>query len=433
MSLSTQDALLATAMDMGSSDEDVELLDTEPENTPQVTRKAKLQMRKRGSATLSSTQPDPKRSRSVSFGGDEDSLPPEDECPRGLKLMFAKLQRDLTKVRKVMEADLPKIKQSLEDLKGEVQEIRAKVVAVAPPINLENELNQLSQKVDKVSQHLDTSSAVVSVARDTSPGVKLQDVLDAESKLKSRKMKFFDFWSYSERHVIYSSWESLETPFILSKYLPTLIDNEPPEEYEARRKKAENNRVCDMELLTLRSQRAKAAVDHIDAEVAQIISDSSHPPPVKERLTEEWSKMIKAEEEKSKTIWEKTAKSLRDSPRREAETQKVVEVEGKTYASVVRKPKPGSKKPGEKPPNQPTRQTPRSENSNWTTANGKNKRSHSEVNQNKNTPNPSEKSNKTPSTFQKKGPKFKPKPRGGWYQNQWPPMNYRGPPGQWRW
>ena len=102
-----------------------------------------------------------------------------------------------------------------------------------------------------------------------------------------------------------------------------------------------------MELLSLRAQRAKVAVDRIDAEVAQQISDSDHPEPVKNQLTDEWSLMIKPEEEKSKVLWEKTAKNLRDSPRREAESQRVVEVEGKTYASVARKPKPGSKKPGE--------------------------------------------------------------------------------------
>ena len=73
----------------------------------------------------------------------------------------------------------------------------------------------------------------------------------------------------------HTGWKILDPPFIPSNHLPTLIQDEPAEEYEAIRKIADNNRLCDMELLTRRSQRAKEAIDRIDAKAEQITQHSA--------------------------------------------------------------------------------------------------------------------------------------------------------------
>ena len=407
--------------DEGSSDEG-NFADADEIHTPQVVRKPKAVKPKRQS---SFSQPSAKRNRSVSFGSPElDTTAPGTpslEPPISFHKILTKLQRDLTEMKSFVKKQLPSIVTALEELKNDMSSMKSKVVHLAPPINLENELQQLSQKVDKVSQQVDHVSS-------PTESVKLQEVFDVEQKLRSRKMKYFDFHSHTERHAIYSSWETSDPPFTLSKYLPAHIADEPLEEYQARKETAEAIRACDMKLLTLRAQRAKAAVDRIDAEVAQIISDTEYTDVIKTHLTDEWLKLIKTEEGKSHQIWEKTAKNLRDTPLRQVENNRVIEDEGKTYASVVKKPKP-SKKDGEKDETQKKAPKANTDNQKFTVAKGKKRSSHVEGDKPKTAASDGKGADKRntagkSTSFRKKGPKFKPKQWGGWNYNQWEHPNY---------
>ena len=260
--------------------------------------------------------------------------------------------------------------------------------------------------------------------------VKLEDILEVERLIKQRKMKYYNFYSYSECHAIYLSWEQQTPPFVMSKYLPVLIENEPEEEYNARKRKGENNRLCDMELLGLRAQRAKAALDTIDDEVVQTIHGFDGPEDVKEYLLQEWQKLVKCEEDKSKKMWEKTAKNLLETPQREQESNRRVEKDGKSYAAAVKSKAKKNKNTEED--EEVMQVDPPTEDAvdpqQWTNVNGKNNRSHKQdikVTIDNNKP-PNKQNEGQKSNFRKKGPKFKPKGRreGGWYHNQWGYQKY---------
>ena len=430
MSFGTQQALLVMGDDVsGNEDSDQDYIDVEIDgaSTKKPPRKAKPVVRRTYNKGFSLSQPAaPARKRKCEsperFASDSQLE------PKAFMKVLNTIQRDVKAMRDLVKKELPAIKTSVEELKSELSEVKAKIAAVAPPVNIENNLSELSNKVDLLSGRLNTAS---NLGIQQENKMKLADVIDdVERKIKQRKMKFYDFHSYSERHAIYSSWEQLETPFVMAKYLPVLIENEPEEEYNARRRKAENNRICDMELYALRAQRAKKTTDAIDAEVAENIQSLDVSDDTKKSLHEEWVNLVKCEEDKSRKMWEKTAKNLLETPLRERDTNKVVEKEGKTYAAAV-KAKPKKNSNGNGNSEEQMQVDPPSEDQEWTSVNGRNKRSHKPEQQSaaqpSKTPSKQQESHQPNSTFRKKGPKFKPKnrERRGWYQNQWGYRNHQ--------
>lgn len=413
MPLSTQQTLEVMG---NSSDDDADYIDVELERSDRRTTKVKT-----GTKRYSLSQPASRKRKCKSPEPVllDDSVPVIPDVNSLIKLI-TKMSKDVKEMKSLVNKEIPALKTSLAQATAELGEIKAKIETVAPPINLENNLSRLTEKVDQVSLKVNQ----VSVSQNSNDiEKKLEEIVDVEQKLKQRKMKFYDYYSYSERHAIYSSWEQLEPPFIMSKYLPGLIENEPAEEYEARRRKTENNRLCDMELLSLRAQRAKSALDNIDAEIAQAISDYNGEEEVKVSLSERWRKMVEAEEEKSKKLWEKTAKNLLDTPKRETDTNRIVVEDGRTYASVLKKSKSNSKKKDESVEEMQIDNTDTGESSEWTKATAKNSRSHSNKPPVKKTqdPQPQNVQFQPPASFRKRGPKFKP-----WYQrqNRWNYQNY---------
>ena len=429
MSFGTQQALLVMGDDNTTNeDSDPEYIDVEIDgmSVKKPQRKAKPIVRRTHNKGFSLSQPAaPARKRKCESPErcTSDSLLE----PKTFMKVLNTLQRDMKAMRDFVKKELPAINKSMEELKSELSEVKAKIVAVAPPINIENNLSELTHKVDSLSGRLNTATDL-RIQQENK--VKLADVIDVERKIKQRKMKFFDFYSYSERHAIYSSWEQLETPFVMAKYLPVLIENEPEEEYNARRRKTENNRICDMELYALRAQRAKRSTDAIDAEVAENIQSLDASDDTKKSLKEEWENLVKIEEDKSRKMWEKTAKSLLETPQREKDNNKVVEKEGKTYAAAA-KAKAKKNSNGNANGEDQMQVDPPAEDQTWTSVNGKNKRSHKpeqkSAAQPTKTPSKPQESHQSNSTFRKKGPKFKPKnrERGGWYQNQWGYRNHQ--------
>ena len=133
--------------------------------------------------------------------------------------------------------------------------------------------------------------------------------------------------------------------------------------------------------------------------------------------------MVEAEEEKSKKLWEKTAKNLLDTPKRETDTNRIVVEDGRTYASVLKKSKSNSKKKDESVEEMQIDNTDTGESSEWTKATAKNSRSHSNKPPVKKTqdPQPQNVQFQPPASFRKRGPKFKP-----WYQrqNRWNYQNH---------
>ena len=172
----------------------------------------------------------------------------------------------------------------------------------------------------------------------------------------------------------------------------------------------------------MRADRTKAEVENIDGEVAQRISDWDGESSLKRHLTNEWVKLTIAEETKSKRIWEKTAKNLRETPHRQQETSKVLDRDGRTYAAVTKKPKGIISSD-----NQHQNLDPDS-SENWNVANSKNKKSHKETIPTKPTPANGDpaKQRAGAGPFHKRGPKFRPKQWGTNYQREWN-GGYQGP------
>lgn len=421
---------LETLCVMGqTSDDDSDYIDIEIPKSQRPTR------RKIGTARnfkrYSLSQPEPAATR----GSKRKCKSPEPDCEddstpvtvdvNAIMKLLTKMSRDVKDLKSLINKEIPTIKSELEGIKS-------KISIVAPPINLENNLSALAEKVDQVSQkvnHATLNHPMVDIS------TKVEEVFDVQQKLNKRKMKFYDYLSYSERYSIYSSWEQLEPPFIMSKYLPGLIENEPPEEYDARRRKTENNRICDMELLSLRAQRAKSSLDSIDEEVAKAISDYQADDELKLRISNHWDKLVKEEEDKSRKIWEKTAKNLLDTPKREAETNRIVESNGKTYASVLKNSKKKKDDKAEEMQVDIPEEGEANDKQQWTTANAKNSRSHTPSQKKKTQGTPqtvkykpsADDASARPSSFQKRGPKFKPKTQGHWYhrQNRWEYPRYQ--------
>ena len=415
MSLNTQETLLT--MDVEQPDDDAILIDSESD-APQVQRIPRSTL-KRSAIGISNSQPPgspatKKNRRSGSVGRLRTARFDEEEESdfQAIMKLLTKIQKDQTSFKSTMNKEFTAIKADIQKVNAVVVEIKAKVVSVAPPTNLEGELQTLTQRVTQLAEG---SSAVKA-----SSSVRLDSVIEnVDSLLNKRKMKFYDHTAYSERHAIYSQWEAMTPPFVMAKYLPTLIENEPEEEYESRKKKADNVRVCEMELLALRIQRTKTEMEKVDDEVAQRISDCDVEAPVKRQLTDEWIKLTTAEESKSKKIWEKTAKNLRETPQRQQDTSKILDIDGKTYAAAVKKP-PKVKDTDSSKTSGAT--NPQQNQEKWSTAKGKNKKSHKENHQpvkpnTANKPTGSEGTVHT-SSFHGKGPKFKPRQQWGGYQNQ---------------
>ena len=413
MSVSTQQTL----ENMGNSeDEDSDYIDI----VVPTSQKPRRRTIKRTVNRFSLSQPEPSsRKRKCKSPEPE----PDDDNPIDLhKLMklLTKMSKEVHEMKVVVNKELPAIKSSIATVTTELEGIKAKIATVAPPINLENNLSKLTEKVEQVSQKVAQGTAPADLSK------QLEDIFEVQLKLKQRRTKYFDYHSYSERLAIYSSWEQLDPPFIQSKYLPGLIENEPQEEYEARKRKAENNRICDLELLSLRSQRAKTALDSIDQEVATAIRDHDVQEDVKLKLTQHWLKLVQAEEVKSRKIWEKTAKNLLEAPKREVDTNRIIVQEGRSYASVLKnsqKKKKDADKADEMEVDCVVPEEPIEQNQ-WTTANTKNSRSH-KARDEKQQPaapqtvkyKPSQNDGRPPS-FRKRGPKFKPKYHGNWNQGQ---------------
>ena len=418
---------------------ETEASDQQEGGNPAVIRKPKfLQSRQ----SRSSSQPIMKRAKRDMEQALTDGSDSEDES-KDLKTIISlltKIQKDQTSFKTSVKKDLAALKSSVEKVKDEMVEVKAKIVTVAPPVNLESELNQLTQQVNLVYTKIGEGATVTPGSAST----KLESVVDNISTLlNKRKMKFFDHLAFSERHAIYASWETMDPPFTMAKYLPAFIENEPLDEYAIRRTLADTDRKCAMDLLTLRAERARGEMENLDGEVAQKISDCEGEQHTKKQLTDEWILLTKAEEEKSKKIWEKTAKNLRETPQRQITTNKVVDKgEGRTYAAVLKQPRDNnnqahseSQQPGT------AADSAANKTKNWNVAKGKNTCSHKE-NQAPTTASGVKKnqsqSRGSGSSFRKRGPKFKPKQqwRGG-NPNQWnggyqqDPYGYYNPNGYW--
>ena len=416
-------------------DSDKEYIDVELEGVDDHAKKPKpakkLPVRRSHNSRFSLSQPNPARKRKCNNSPERGELDDPIEQKALMKVLNS-LQKDVRAMKELVKKELPAMKTSMEEIKTELNNVKARVVAVAPPVNIETNLNELTAKVVELSNKVNDASRISSTQEKR---VKLGDILEVDRLIKQRKMKFHDFHSYSERHAIYLSWEQQTPPFVMAKYLPVFIENEPEEEYNARKRKGENNRLCDMELLGLRAQRAKAALDSVDAEVAQTIQEFDGPDDIKENLLSDWKKMTKDEEEKSKKIWEKTAKNLVETPQREQDSNRRVEKDGKTYAAAVKgKSKKNSNALAEGEKDEEVMQVDPPEEAGvesqqqWTNVSGKNKRSHKQdikvtID---NTKTPSKQNEGHQSNFRKKGPKFKPKSRGegGWYHNHWGYQKY---------
>ena len=438
MNQSTQDTLLVMGQ---SSDDDADYIDVEVQSASHSQKPLRRKtVGRRSFKPYSLSQPDPvsrgsKRKcksppRRPEPDSEDETAPATHDVSSVMKLL-TKMSKDVKDLKSLVNKEIPNIKSSLQKANQELIEMKSKLAAVPPPINLEQNLTTLAEKVEEVS--LKVNQVTVNQPQ-VDVESEIANIFNVEQKLKQRKMKFYDFHSYSERHAIYSSWEQLDPPYIMSKYLPGYIDNEPAEEYEARRRKSENNRICDMEILSLRAQRAKSTLDALDEEIAKSIYDSQADDEIKRRITDYWNKLVKAEEEKSRKLWEKTAKNLIDTPKREADTNRIVVTNGKTYASVLKNSnkKKKSEKVEEMQIDIDTGET--EEEQQWTTASSKNSRSHNTTVKKK--PQGVDQTVKfkpsandpKPSSFQKRGPKFKPKPQNHRYhhrQNQWEYPSYQ--------
>ena len=182
MPLSTQQTLEVMG---NSSDDDADYIDVELERSDRRTTKVKT-----GTKRYSLSQPASRKRKCKSPEPVllDDSVPVIPDVNSLIKLI-TKMSKDVKEMKSLVNKEIPALKTSLAQATAELGEIKAKIETVAPPINLENNLSRLTEKVDQVSLKVNQ----VSVSQNSNDiEKKLEEIVDVEQKLKQRKMKFYD-------------------------------------------------------------------------------------------------------------------------------------------------------------------------------------------------------------------------------------------------
>ena len=202
-------------------------------------------------------------------------------------------------------------------------------------------------------------------------------IADWKDCVLKRKYAYNKYVSNDGRFELENSWKSQTPPFIPAEFLPKEMRyGESEREYEVRRKQKLTDFDAHLELLMVRRDEAFGEFSSIDTHIEESINELTIDDSVKNSLREEYTNLIKADEQGCREKWEKVKTKLLEKPQRETE-KKIVIANDRMYAKgrAAKKSKkhkekenvspiPAPKEP-EKKENSPQKQKKRKKNHHW--------------------------------------------------------------------
>ena len=360
---------------MGVTAEDGSTSKDAPSNNDAVIPK---RTRKRTGDNISSSQPVPirKRTKSEIIKLSDLTFSLEDDAD------IKELSKQMTKIINSMSTFRTTVVKELKNITLKVDKIEAELLAKAPPTNIEGDLKALKEEVFKIGDNI-SKIITPSSTQSHQPATLIQpnaaaptNTLDLQDKLTQRKHLYYKYIKNTEHQAIYVGWAEQEFPFVPARFLPKYINNEPQEEYLARKQQKAGELSCFLQILTCRANSAKEQMDKVDGEVAQLISDAAMDDEEKNNQRDEWLAVVQMEEEKSNNIWLPKKEGIMGLSTRQDNSEKVVIVNDRSYAAVAARGtgnKPRADSNARRGDNQLN-----PEAAPWTTANKRNRASHSE-------------------------------------------------------
>lgn len=256
---------------------------------------------------------------------------------------------ELLRQFKIMSSSMATFRNSvIREIKAigtRVGNIEAKILVMAPPTNLEGDLQLIKDEISKLADKVTSTTKSPASNEDTenspmeetsSPaGSSADNQVTWKNQLNKRKLAYYKYLKNTEHHAIYVGWQNQEPRFIPVRFLPTFINNEPLAEYEARRKQSEAELACFMEILSVRAASAKEELEKIDSEVLQRIHDAEISEAEKNNLIKKWQDEVKIEEGKSTELWSPKKEGIMGTVDRQTNNNKVIIVDQKLYSAVT--------------------------------------------------------------------------------------------------
>lgn len=269
-----------------------------------------------------------------------------DEMKNMLQLL-KKMSTQFNGFKRVITKDLSSIKNDIKLIKEDITEIKNKnAQPIISPDNINDSITieMISQQITGMESKINKIDNQIEQRKDAAPPKqsnkdlkqKVTLVKDIDDKINQRKKAFYDRHQLKDRLDIHKKWLAEDPPIIPAAFVPKYIQKEPQKEYEIRRKQKLNELESKFQIWEFRAKEADERVKYYDELVMQEIDGSDKGEEEKEREKTSWRDLVKLEEEKSITIWDKKRKEILDQPKRQMENKRIQTIENKLYSTVTK-------------------------------------------------------------------------------------------------
>ena len=290
------------------------------------------------------------RSKSLSQPSDT-SLQLQIEDDNDMKTMLRMLKSMSTKFtafKKAMTKDISTIKDDLKAVKEDVTELKNR--NSHPLINPDNindavsievisqQIAGMETKINNIGDHIEEKAkdpvSHKKAHKDLKQTITL--VKDVDDKINKRKKAFYDQHQLKDRIDIHKKWLAEDPPIIPAPFIPKYIQKEPQREYDIRKKQKLNELESKIQIWEFRAKEADEKIEFYDNLVKEEIEGSEKSEEEKEKEKTAWKNLVKIEEEKSTSIWDKKRKDILDQPKRQIDTKRIQTIEDKLYSTIVK-------------------------------------------------------------------------------------------------
>ena len=252
-------------------------------------------------------------------------------------------------------ARMDSLDSKIEGVNNSVLEVKNELLLRDVPVNIEHKLDKMLCELEEIKKQkgpspptsdiLSTQRALEATTSDDMEVVPPADGVDLPEKVaiadvivefkeffQKRKFGYNKYICNKGRYELLNGWKSQDIPFIPAEYLPKEMRyGESEREYEVRRKQKLQDLDAQMELHMIRRDEGLAQYSSVDTHIEQSINDLIIDDIVRGTLKEEYSALIKADEEACQSKWEKVKTNLLEKPQREKE-KKIIITNDRVYA-----------------------------------------------------------------------------------------------------
>ena len=252
------------------------------------------------------------------------------------------MRAEITELTRVVVDLKNVVLNQLKTLTEEVKSMKEQFLITATPIETEQKLEEIVNKVKEIDEKLINKNNVCDTRNKTREPVNMPSIssnIIRNKELSERKISYYNHLHNKDRFDIYTEMLTKDPPQLPARFTPVEIRNEPPIELIARQKLEHAKLTCYMSVLENRSKVAKEKYLMVDNKVLNDIENSNYEDAEKARQREVWTQKTVAEEEVSRKLWAKKRDDIIELPKKQRENGRIVEKnsDAGTYAIVTKR------------------------------------------------------------------------------------------------